>query len=666
MQIGAYRASLPETLLDRVRKDAEPVPGVPGLAMAPGLRASSPLLTDDALAAVCEVYRGVRYELTRVLDQRDIDLAFVDAQTVAARAANAGVAVGDPAYRTAIGARDRRGRIVVGPRDPLETVAPRVDVPPWAAGPHVALFGPADTARGSIEAMNALSCRRADEPELVDALVRASGVVPRWVADDEDSQTPTIERYLRSWEHLARCLDGSLRAVGADGQEVAIAAEGHARPLKRLPGLALPCGDALFEGEPLPMHVLDLVLHVWTHRTRPDALVIAVPKLETEEEAAYVARLIATTEAAVKLRHPKYRPGSVRVLVVFESPRAIFRIREIAAALSPWFLGGSLGWNDLLASTARLFREDPNHRIPGVGDKEGARAAMREALRVLSRDLGAIGAAKIGGLYRVHADDDDARSWPAVFGGLVRDVAPQLRRGVDGFWVAQIALARPAIALVEAWRRRDADPADPSLDRLLQAMLPDPAELAAARAAVDADDGGGIDPADPLYVRGLLAAAGGRPTGADEEDVRAGVTRALYALTAWLAGAGGVERAAVITSPGGARVAARVTEDLAIVERIRWELWSHVHHRRIAKDWLSWRLAEEEARVARVLTPREDAERWAPIATRLLGKLVTEPAPPELVTELLLPFTLPVIRASADPWGAARRWCPGKYEVDGP
>ena len=41
-----------------------------------------------------------------------------------------------------------------------------------------------------------------------------------------------------------------------------------------------------------------------------------------------------------------YARGTLRVIVVFESPRAMFRINEIIDALHPFFAGGSLGWHD--------------------------------------------------------------------------------------------------------------------------------------------------------------------------------------------------------------------------------------------------------------------------------------------------------------------------------
>ncbi len=45
----------------------------------------------------------------------------------------------------------------------------------------------------------------------------------------------------------------------------------------------------------------------------------------------------------------------------------------------------------------------------------------------------------------------------------------------------------------------------------------------------------------------------------------------------------------------------------------------------------------------------------------LLRQLVTDPNPPEFVTELLLPFTFPQIRDADDPWAMARELCPGRY-----
>ena len=49
--------------------------------------------------------------------------------------------------------------------------------------------------------------------------------------------------------------------------------------------------------------------------------------------------------------------------------------------------------------------------------------------------------------------------------GYVKDVVTQLRRGLDGFWVAHPSFVRIGVALVAAWRRRERDAADDSLMR---------------------------------------------------------------------------------------------------------------------------------------------------------------------------------------------------------
>lgn len=114
-----------------------------------------------------------------------------------------------------------------------------------------------------------------------------------------------------------------------------------AKPIKRIPGLAIPCHWMRVDGELVPLHLLDLCLHMfhaWPLGER--ALTFYMPKLENEHEAAYLASLIRISE---NLLPSAYRRGSVRVLVVLEDPRAVFRVNEIMDALYPYFAGASLG-----------------------------------------------------------------------------------------------------------------------------------------------------------------------------------------------------------------------------------------------------------------------------------------------------------------------------------
>ena len=138
---------LPAPLVTALLDQAEPVPAVPGLRVAAGLRDAFPAIeTDDALAVVAAVARQTRPALREVLAQRGRDRAFVDAVTAQMRPANAERSITDPDYATVLGARDARGRIVVGPQDTPTEVAP-VNIPEYLQGEQVTLFGPPDEAR---------------------------------------------------------------------------------------------------------------------------------------------------------------------------------------------------------------------------------------------------------------------------------------------------------------------------------------------------------------------------------------------------------------------------------------------------------------------------------------------------------------------------------------
>ncbi len=647
-----YLRFLPRPLLERLARDYDEVPGVAGLRVAPGLVRDFPrLMSPEVLALVVEVYRQVRAELGRVLAARETDRAFIDAETLACAARNraAGRGIQDAEYETVVGKRDATGRVVVGPLPEKCVDLTPVEVPAYLRGEQVTLFGPPDSARMAINAMNALHRRRPGEPALVAELVTASRQVPRWGADSEDSKTPRLRDLLTASENLAACCDGTLAFTDPQsGRVYRLATSGLARPIKRVAGLALPDGHVLLDGSPLPLHLIELVQHVWLNRARPEALCVYFPKLENEDEAAYLATLIRTTEAAVRARDPLYERGSVRVMVVFENPRAIFRIQEMAAALRPYFVGGSLGWHDFLASTARLFRHDPNYRIPVKADPNIVIRHIRESHRILVRDLGRIGALKLGGMYGVLFADDDPASFAVSMVGFVRDVVTQLGRGLDGFWVAHPDFVRIGIALVEAWRRRDREGL--TMEALVRALVPDEDELAKLLPFVFGPDIPGLDERDPRYVRAVLAAELGASdviANDDPEEVRYNVFQALQYLCDWLCGNGCVALPATMKSARGEDVFVRIMDDLATTERSRWELWAEVHHGRVAPASFDRILTEELAflragvstALKRVQVRWEGAAATAyPEAAKILRGLVLSETPPEFVTEVLLPY----------------------------
>jgi malate synthase len=574
--------------------------------------------------------------------------------------------------RDVIGLKDAAGRIVIGPH-PERLSLDAVDVPEFMRGPQVTLFGPPDSAKMSINAMNALHRRLPNEDPLVGRLVADSGHVPRWGADSEDSKTPIANDLRLATMNLNQCFKGTLSFDDPHtGKSYRLAKEGLALPVKRIPGIALPDGDHLFEGEPLPLHLVELVQHIWLNRMLPEARVLYFPKLENDEEAAYLSKAIAATERVVKAQCPDYPLDSIRIILVFENPRAIFRIREMAQALCPYFLGGSLGWHDFLASTARLFRFDEGYRIPVKADPDIVIRNIKESHDILVRDLSDAGALKIGGMYGILYQSGDVESFAACMVGYIRDVITQLKRGLDGFWVAHPDFVRIGIALVEAWNQQKAQPHGTVLHDLVRALVPVESEHEALLSFIDGPDIEKLDESDPHYLRAVLASEiGVSPVIAnhDPEEVRYNVFQALQYLADWLRGNGCVALPAKMKL-GTQPVFVRVMDDLATTERSRWEVWAEVHHGRVSRA-LFESILEEEVEFIRTGMETEtkrtevrwdgEAARWYPMAVKLLRQLMTQPDPPEFVTELLMPFTFDCVRNAPDPWAAACELCPGKY-----
>jgi malate synthase len=157
----------------------------------------------------------------------------------------------------------------------------------------------------------------------------------------------------------------------------------------------------------------------------------------------------------------------------------------------------------------------------------------------------------------------------------------------------------------------------------------------------------------------------------DPEEVRYNIFQALQYLADWLRGNGCVALPAKLKL-GSKPVFVRVMDDLATTERSRWEVWAEVHHGRVSMSTFDRILSEEmdfiregaETETKRTEVAWEgEAARWYPLAEKLLRQLMTGANPPEFVTELLMPFTFPVIRDATDPWAAAKRLCPGKFQT---
>jgi len=668
-EIPYYHDYMSPQLARQLLNKSSSVTGVPELKQ---LGAGGGLESAESMRFLADLYADVKSDLGLVLARRVSDRKFLDERVKACFEFNQSLNRDflDPSYKTVIGLEDAEGRIVIGPRNANYCAPggkPIAPLPEHLKGVHVTLFGPPDSAKMSINAMNSYHRKLPGEPAIIEQLLATQKAKPMWGADDEDSKTPVREDLMDAAVNLTACFNRSLSHK--EGQKTYALADSHlAQPIKRFPGLALPC-SFLFHGEsPVPLHLYDFALHLFANWKNPKALTFYVPKLENEEEARYIHKMIKSAESMLKQKHADYVLGSVRLMIVLENPRAILRTHEIMDELHPYFAGASLGWHDYLGSTARLFKEDANYRIPVKADPYIVIKYIKASHRMLADVVGSRGGVKVGGMYGILPLHNEIKSpsFQVTLKGYFKDVITQLKRDLTGFWVAHPDFVRLGLAIVEAWRLYVAGD-EKSLFTLTKEIFSED-----HRQEIDAfirgQDIPGLDVKDPHYVRSLLVAdikesdyiANNHP-----DEIRYNVFQSLQYLTDWLSGNGCVALPTVVEG-----VPVRVMDDLATAERSRWEVWHELYHGRFAvEDFL--KIAHEEMlfirkdlsdnkKIVQVKWDERTAK-WYPVAFKLMLQLMTAKKPVEFATELLLPFTLPEVRAAQDPWAELMRVDQEKY-----
>lgn len=666
--IPYYDDFLSPSLKAHLLKEATPVTGVADLLE---VGAGGGLETKEALTFLCELYEEVRDELNQVLVKRIRDRKFIDERTRAIASYNKELKRDflSPDYMTVMGMEDEDGRIVIGPKSDKYVESngrPIAAIPEWLKGNHVTLFGPPDNAKLSINAMNAYHRELKDEPAIVKELLATHDSLPKWGADDEDSKTPLREDLIDAGINLTGCLNGNLKF-----EKYELASDHLSLPIKRFPGLALPSFFLFYKKNPLPLHLYDFALHFFHNWKNKKALAFYVPKLENEEEARYIRVMLETAEKKLKKLHPEYEVGSIRLMIVLENPRAVFRTNEIIDELHPYFVGASLGWHDYLASTARLFKEDSNYRIPVKADPDIVIKYIKASHDLLAQVVGPRGGIKVGGMYGILPTSNDlsSPSFQVTMKGYIRDVITQFKRDLTGFWVAHPDFVRLGLALVEAWKIHQRGDST-KLNELVKSLLEEKHHKEILD-FIHGPDIKGLDKNDPMYARSLIVAdikesnfiANNHP-----DEIRYNVFQSLQYITDWLSGNGCVALPALV---GGVPV--RVMDDLATAERSRWEVWHEIYHGRFKlEDFL--RIAHEEFHFIRKDKSNEKkivqvkwderTAKWYPVALNLMIKLMTDKNPVEFATQLFLPFTIDAVRKAEDPWAQVQRLDPEKFAID--
>jgi len=272
-----------------------------------------------------------------------------------------------------------------------------------------------------------------------------------YMADFEDSTSPTWENLLTGQRALGKAVAGTLDWMAPDGSKHYVLkpfAE-QAVLMVRPRGWHLDEKHVLVDGQPLSASLFDLGLFAF-HNARALAAkdrgpYFYLPKLQAMEEAVLWDEVLAFLE--VRLGLPI---GQMKVTVLIETLPAAFEMDEILHALRGRIAGLNCGRWDYIFSYLKTFRRHRDKVLPERGQVGMTQPFLKAYSELLVQTCHRRGALAMGGMAaQIPIAGDPAANEKA----LERVRADKLREvgaGHDGTWVAHPALIPIAREIFDA------------------------------------------------------------------------------------------------------------------------------------------------------------------------------------------------------------------------
>lgn len=349
-----------------------------------------------------------------------------------------------------------------------------------------------------------------------------------FMADFEDSLSPTWANVVRGQANLIDAIRGTISFASPDGRTYRLA-ERIATLLVRPRGWHLVESHVLINGRPMSASLFDFGLYAF-HNARELAKrqhgpFLYLPKLESHLEARLWNEVFVAAQKALGI--PR---GTIRATVLIETILAAFEMEEILYELREHSSGLNAGRWDYIFSTIKKFRSDPRFVLPDRSQVTMRVPFMRAYAERLVDTCHRRGAQAIGGMAAFIPSRRDQAVNKTALAKVRDDKEREAGQGFDGTWVAHpdlVAVAREAFEGGQSAQgaKGTKQPLAP-VDALLDVAVPD----------------------------GSVTADG----------VRTNVRVAIEYLADWLAGSGAVG-------------IDNLMEDTATAEISRAQLWQWLH-----------------------------------------------------------------------------------------
>jgi malate synthase len=384
-----------------------------------------------------------------------------------------------------------------------------------------------------------------------------------WLADMEDSSTPTWRNVIKGQLNLTDALERRIDFTSPEGKEYKLRPAGELPTIVVRPrGWHLPEKHMIIDGAPVAGGIVDFGLFFFHNARRLLAQgkgpYFYLPKIENHLEARLWNDIFILAQDLLGIPQ-----GTIRATVLIETITAAFEMEEILYELRDHASGLNAGRWDYIFSLIKNFRtRGPRFVLPDRAQVTMTEPFMRAYTEQLVRACHKRGAMAIGG----PAAFVPSRRDPAVNAdALLKTRVDKLREANDGFdgsWVAHPDLV-------------------PVCREVFDSVLGDkPNQLDRLREDVTPDDRALIN----------VAATTGTIT---EQGIRNNIEVGIRYLESWLRG-------------NGAVTIHNLMEDAATAEISRSQLWQWIYARAITDHgeiithhWIEELLDEEFTRLER-------------------------------------------------------------------
>ena len=412
-----------------------------------------------------------------------------------------------------------------------------------------------------------------------------------FMADFEDSHSPTWESTIQGQINLVDAVDGTIEFVSPQGKQYRLG-DKLATLIVRPRGWHLAEKQVLVDGQPISASIFDFGLFFFhnakTLIEKGTGPYFYLPKMESHLEARLWNDIFVRAQDTLDIP-----VGTIKATVLIETILAAFEIDEILYELRDHMAGLNCGRWDYIFSFIKKFKNVPDYIFPDRAQITMTRHCMHSYSLLVIQNCHRRGAHAIGGMAAQIPIKNDPERNEVALAKVREDKIREATDGHDGTWVAHPGLVHIA--------REEFDKA-----------MPNPNQIEKLREDVT------------ITAQDLLKLPEGTIT---EEGLRTNISVGIQYMAAWLNGNGCVPLY-------------NLMEDAATAEISRTQVWQWVHHpkgiledgRKVSLDLFRDVMAEELDKIKIAVGGEGFARGKYALAAQLFDEIISSDELEEFLT----------------------------------